>query len=145
MLDWKVIEWPSWGTWTITPASGLNLFPSDGEFTVQISVVAPDEQNQEYIGAVKIVNKDDSSDYCIIQVSLVTPKNKTVFDFFQSRFPNAFPILGELLEWDKWSEDISFFIEEELEEIDFALLEFLLYFEIFLDHSVLYILIGYLH
>ncbi len=73
-LDWEVITWPSWGTWTFNPQNGTDL-PKNGETTVQVTVVAPDEQNEEFTGEVKVVNKEDSDDYCIIPVSLTTPVN----------------------------------------------------------------------
>ncbi len=76
-LDWEVKTWPSWGTWTFTPQSGNDL-PKNGQTTVQVTVVAPDEQNEEFTGEVKVVNKEDSNDYCIIPVSLTTPVNYQV-------------------------------------------------------------------
>jgi C1A family cysteine protease/rhodanese-related sulfurtransferase len=75
-LDWEVKTWPSWGTWTFTPSNGNNLKPEDGAKTVQVSVKAPNQQNQEFTGDVKVVNKENSGDYEIIPVSLTTPKNQ---------------------------------------------------------------------
>lgn len=76
LLDWEIAEWPSWGTWTFTPSSGNDLTPEDGAITVTVSVVAPDEENEEFSGEVKIVNTEDSSDFEIISVSLATPVNQ---------------------------------------------------------------------
>ena len=76
LLDWEIAEWPSWGTWTFTPSSGNDLTPEDGAITVTVSVVAPDEENKEFSGEVKIVNTEDSSDFEIISVSLATPVNQ---------------------------------------------------------------------
>jgi len=75
-LNWEVSEHPSWGEWTFVPSTGNNLMPEDGSITVQVTVKAPGEENQEFEGEVKIVNKDDSSDYEIIPVSLITPLNQ---------------------------------------------------------------------
>jgi len=75
-LNWEVSEHPSWGEWTFVPSTGNNLMPEDGSITIQVTVKAPDEENQEFEGEVKIVNKDDSSDYEIIPVSLITPFNQ---------------------------------------------------------------------
>ena len=100
MIDWEVIVWPDWGDWTFTPASGEGLTPEDGPLTVQVSVVAPDERNEEFSGHVKIVNIDDSSDSCLIHVSLVTPKNNAIstsFMEFLEQHPHLFPILRRLL------------------------------------------------
>jgi hypothetical protein len=71
-LAWKVTEWPTWGTWTFSPGYGHNLTPEDGPTTINVNVIAPNQQNQEYTGQIKIVNIDDSSDYQIIPVSLKT-------------------------------------------------------------------------
>ena len=71
-LAWKVVEWPSWGTWTFAPSYGHRLTPEDGAVTVNVSVIAPNQQNQEYTGEIKIVNIDDSTDYSVIPVSLHT-------------------------------------------------------------------------
>lgn len=71
-LTWKISEWPTWGTWTFTPSYGHNLIPEDGPITIHINVIAPNQQNQEYTGQIKIVNIDDCSDYQVIPVSLKT-------------------------------------------------------------------------
>jgi len=75
-LDWEVSEWPEWGDWTFTPSSGDNLKPEEDPDTVEVEVVAPDDPNTEFIGEVKIVNKHNSDDYCIIPVYLKTPVNQ---------------------------------------------------------------------
>jgi len=71
-LDWEITEWPEWGNWTFDSDSGTGLTPEDDPVTVEVEVVAPDEQNQEFTGEVTIVNSDDPSDYCTIPVSLTT-------------------------------------------------------------------------
>ena len=100
LLDWEVVDWPSdWGIWTFTPISGNDLTPEDGEFMVNVSVVAPDEKNSEFTGEVKIVNKENNNDFCIVDVSLSTPKNKSFnFNFdLLSWLLERFPILQWLL------------------------------------------------
>ncbi len=102
LLNWEITDWPAWGNWTFTPLSGTGLKPGDGPFTVQVEVVAPEEQNQEFNGTVKIVNKDDTTDTCTISVSLATPISHQVNNFpllqrILELFPNAFPILRNLL------------------------------------------------
>ncbi len=99
-LNWTVFEYPSdcGSNWNFTPANGTGLTPEDGEVTVNVSVVAPSSSKT---GTVKIINSDDSSDNCPIDVYMGTPRNKTLnyplfFRIFK-RFPNTFPILGYLL------------------------------------------------
>jgi len=74
-LDWEITEWPEWGTWTFTPKSGTDLTPEQGTFTVNVSVIAPPQKNKEFTGDVKIVNVENSSDFCILPVTLTTPVN----------------------------------------------------------------------
>jgi len=75
LLDWEVESYPEWGTWTFEPENGENLTPEDDPITVNVEVVAPDEPETEFTGEVKIVNVENSNDYCIIAVSLATPVN----------------------------------------------------------------------
>jgi hypothetical protein len=104
LLDWEIESKPEWGTWTITPKEGYDLTPELEPFVVEVSVKAPDKKNSEFTGKVKIVNFENSSDYCTIDVLLSTPKNKSfnfnfpLFSWILERFPNAFPILKQLLE-----------------------------------------------
>jgi len=71
-LDWEVISYPEWGTWSFSPSEGRYLGKGDS-VTVNVSVVAPDEEDQEFSGEIKIVDKDNSSDFEIIKVNLATP------------------------------------------------------------------------
>ncbi len=100
-LDWEVSKYPSWGDWTFTPSSGDNLKPEDGAFAVEVSVIAPDERNQNFSGEIKIVNKKNNSDFCIIPVSLTTPTNQNsinspILQFLQ-KIIQQFPILEKIL------------------------------------------------
>jgi len=104
LLDWEIESYPEWGVWSFDPQNGTDLTPEDDPVTVTVTVTAPDEKNSEFVGDVKIVNIENSSDFCIIDVSLTTPKNKA-FNFYMNilmwlfeRFPNAFPILRYMLE-----------------------------------------------
>jgi hypothetical protein len=72
LLNWEVLAYPDWGTWTFTPALGANL-PSGDSVTVQVKVVVPNEENTQYQGAVTIINSDKTADSAIIPVTLQTP------------------------------------------------------------------------
>ena len=101
ILDWEIVESPEWGIWTFTPEEGDDLTPEDGSITVTVSVVAPDEKEQEFSGKITIVNKDNSSDYETINVFLTTPKNKAIntsFLLFLERLMERFPILEQILQ-----------------------------------------------
>jgi uncharacterized repeat protein (TIGR01451 family) len=102
-LDWKISEYPPWGTWTFVPTSGKDLTPEDGPVEITVKVVAPNEKNKIYSGEVKIINEEDNSDYCVIEVSLETPKNKQLtqpMTFVQilHQLLQRFPMLKTLLD-----------------------------------------------
>ena len=104
MLDWEIIDWPDWGTWSFNPKDGENL--GEGyEVVVSATVVAPSEEDKTYKGEITIVNSNDTSDECTVQVSLITPRNRNsmfslLLNFLERifyRFPNAFPMIRYLL------------------------------------------------
>jgi len=80
LLNWTVnTSSITWGTWSFTPVSGEDLTPEDGQVTVQVSVVAPNEKNSEFQGYLRVENRDNSTDFGLIPVHLKTPKNIYVF------------------------------------------------------------------
>jgi C1A family cysteine protease len=100
-LSWEITEWPEWGNWTFDPYGGNNLRPEDGNFKVNVEVTAPDEKKQVFTGEIKVVNKENSSDFITINVYLATPVLKNsiyspVIHFFQ-RLIERFPILQSIL------------------------------------------------
>jgi len=96
-LNWEVIEYPSWGAWTFMPSSGNGLKLEDDPTIVQVSVVVPDEQNQDFSGNITIINKDDSGDFYTIEISLTTPVNHNLINLrilqFIEKFLERFSIL----------------------------------------------------
>ena len=101
-LNWEIESYPDWGDWTFIPDSGTGLTPEDGYFEVEVSIVAPDEKNENFHGEILIVNSDDSSDTCNIDVSLATPVNQPVqyplLELFRERFPLLYQIMFRVLE-----------------------------------------------
>ena len=91
LLSWQIEKNPEWGDWAFNPNYGIDLSPEDGALKVNVTVVAPEENNNEFDGEVKVVNMDNISDYYIIPVSLSTPKNTPLIPFWQ--------ILKQLIEW----------------------------------------------
>jgi hypothetical protein len=101
LLDWNIIKKPSWGEWTFDPMSGNDL-ESGVPLIIDVTVVAPNEKNQEFAGKITIQNKEDTNDTCTIDVKLATPKTKAfnIHPFFLNwleQHPNLFPILRQLL------------------------------------------------
>ena len=103
LLDWEVESKPEWGTWTFNPYSGENLTPEDGLFNVEVEVVAPNVENKNFTGTIRIINKNNPNDFCEIDVLLETPKSKTfnfnidLFNHLFERFPNVFIIMQQNL------------------------------------------------
>jgi len=103
LLDWEIKDKPDWGQWTFSPDSGEDLSPEEGSVTVKVICKAPDNKNRNYKGAIKVINKEDHDDFCIIAVFLDTPKNKPfnfnfpLLNWLFDRFPNMFPILRYML------------------------------------------------
>lgn len=96
-LNWEIESYPDWGTsWTFTPDSGTGLKPEDGTVTINVEVVAPGDTETEFTGSVKIVNIDNTADYCTIDASLVTPvsHNMPFLQWFINRHPIIAGFLG---------------------------------------------------
>jgi len=96
LLDWEISENPDWGIWTFNPLNGHNLKPEDGNITINVSVIAPFEKNMDFTGQVKVVNKEDSNDFEIINVSLATPRNKLLYFQFIQQLLNRFPLINQI-------------------------------------------------
>jgi hypothetical protein len=97
-LFWEITETPDWGDWSFSPSEGSNLQPEDGEYTIDVIVVAPEEKEQNFTGKIKVVNKYDSMDYIDIPVYLVTTKSKGLSSFqlfirILEQYPRLFPII----------------------------------------------------
>ncbi len=103
LLNWTVnVSSLDWGTWSCNLESGENLTPEDGQVTVNVSVIAPNEKYSKFEGYLRVENKDNPSDYCLIPVYLKTLLTQDLYfqHFFEKileRFPHAFPILRQLL------------------------------------------------
>lgn len=101
-LSWEISETPTWGQWTITPENGAGLLPGT-PITVQVSVLAPQKRNTEFTGNLRIINSEDPTDYCTINITLITPLTHPgllhfpIFHWICERFPAAFPLLRHLL------------------------------------------------
>jgi hypothetical protein len=101
-LNWEIKSYPNWGNWTFTPSEGDNLLPNY-PVTISVTVIAPNEPEEIFSGEVKIINSEDINNHCIIDVSLTTPVNQYYQSFplihrLMERYPDAFPILRNLLE-----------------------------------------------
>lgn len=101
-LNWEVSAWPVWGTdWYFDPPALTGQTPDYGLVTVYVRLTAPSESEKEFTGKIEVVNTDDISEFCEIDVNLVTPKSKsyknTLFYRILEHFSNTFPILKYLM------------------------------------------------
>jgi hypothetical protein len=95
-LNWEITDYPSWGTWTFTPSSGTGLTPEDGAQTIQVEVVAPSETETEFTGSVRIVNTNNTADYCTIDAFLSTPMSDS-YPMLE-KLAERFPIFARILD-----------------------------------------------
>jgi len=72
MLNWSIVAYPEWGTWSFSSTSGTGLGVGNEE-SIVVNVTAPDRSLRNNTGYVKVVNTDNPNDCCIVQVSLSTP------------------------------------------------------------------------
>ena len=72
-LNWEIESNPTWGTWTFSQLSGNTLKPEDDPVKIDITVVAPDRKGRDYVGGVKVINKEKPGDIDYVQISLSTP------------------------------------------------------------------------
>jgi len=78
LLDWEIDSYPDWGSnWTFDPDGGTDL-PKGAPITVDVELVAPDEEDTEFEGEIVLVNSDDPDNTCIIDAALVTPVSQLV-------------------------------------------------------------------
>jgi hypothetical protein len=94
-LDWEIAEYPEWGEWTFDPSGGLDLTPDAGTVTVDVEIVAPGEQNQEFTGEILIINSNNPDESCTIPVSVKTPMNSEFIQLLKVLILR-FPILGQI-------------------------------------------------
>ena len=96
-LSWEVDEYPDWGTWEFSPASGENIKPESDPFVVEVTVTAPAQGNENFDGEVKIINSENPDDYEIITVSLATPRSR-LFNSPILKFLENHPLINQLLQ-----------------------------------------------
>jgi len=75
LLNWKVESWPEWGNWTFLPSIGKNLTTTNESLNLTVLVTAPLIAEKEFTGYVKLVNMENNTNYCLLNVSLVTSYN----------------------------------------------------------------------
>ena len=99
-LDWEITEWPEWGTWTFNPKSGDNLKPESGAFIINVKLISPRKRGAEFTGEIKIVNRENPSDFVIVDVKVTISKTRFAYgmihDLFQ-RLSLKFPIFPKIL------------------------------------------------
>ena len=96
LLDWEIIDWPEWGTWSFSPDNGYDLLAGE-TVDITVEIVAPNEQETEFTGEVIIINIENINDTCSIYVELTTPRNRFTHNRFFIGLFERFPMLEKLL------------------------------------------------
>ena len=99
-LTWEIDSYPNWGSgWYFNSTHG-----SDLEYMKNISVLIHFQIGyqfpRELKGNIKIINKEDSTDYDIIPVVLTVARSKILnsnFLTFLENHPRLFPLLRQIL------------------------------------------------
>ena len=97
-LDWRISEYPDWGTWTFTPSSGEDLKPEDGIKNIDVNLVVPNEINEKFSGTITLANIQNSNDKCVLEVSFTTTRNKIIIYSLFLRFLERYPLLNLLFQ-----------------------------------------------
>ena len=101
-LEWMIYDVPDYGTgsWCLFDCLTGILTPQDGEFTVTVTLKAPNKIG-DHVGVIKIHAVGDSSEHCEIPVTLtVTKKSREIHSSilqFLENHPHLFPILRQTL------------------------------------------------
>jgi hypothetical protein len=97
ILNWEIVAYPDWGTWSFSQTEGNDLRPEDDPITVDVTVIAPDEKNKEFLGGIKISNRDSDGDIFYVPITVSTLKNKNLFfsDFIH-RFHQLFLFISNM-------------------------------------------------
>jgi len=105
LLDWKIIEYPEWGTWTFTPSNGKDLSPPDAPVTVEFSVVSPEKKIRKNTGYIKVDNQGVTDDFFILPIHLATTHYKindsSLMIQFLMRLLDLFPGLQTLIPYHR--------------------------------------------
>ena len=100
-LNWQFDSAPDWegAVFEIEPDSGTGLAYDDC-VEITVTVTAPDIEEETFTGKIKMINSDDPDDYCEVDITLTTPRTRNVHSLFAQffqQFPNAFPLLRQIL------------------------------------------------
>jgi hypothetical protein len=76
LLNWEIESYPEWGTWISIPSSGDNLTPENGAVTVWVECIAPEVIEETLWGEIKIINRENTSDYCTVSAVIMKPRSE---------------------------------------------------------------------
>ena len=89
---------PDW--FNMTEGANATILTVDMGWTYANATITVPEKMGEYTGKIKILNAQDNTDYCEIDVYIKVPRTRTFSNTFIqqlfNRFPNTFPILRQL-------------------------------------------------
>jgi hypothetical protein len=96
-LNWTIKDWPTWGeNWTFNPPNGAEPYSGSGTY-VSFTFTAPSKKNKKFVGKIKVINSDDPTDFCEMDIQVKTPRNRGEFFNFFENLINHFPMLRFVL------------------------------------------------
>jgi len=77
LLNWEIVSWPDWGSWSFNQLNGSNLEASE-MVGIEVTITVPDEGNGNFLGDIRVINTDDSSDYDDVGVHITTTRSNNL-------------------------------------------------------------------
>ncbi len=71
-VNWTINNSINWGNWTINPSYGYDN--PNNVTTVMVTLIAPDEENSDFEGYIRVQNTNNSMDFELVPVILTTEK-----------------------------------------------------------------------
>ena len=101
-LSWEIIESPDWGSWSFSKTSDSGLIPEEGKVQISVSIIVPEDENQDFNGELTIVNIYDKEDSERIPISISTSSSRLHNSFlnrFYQKCEQEYPILSIILSY----------------------------------------------
>lgn len=82
-LDWEIISFPDWGSWSFSYSEAIDILPEDGKVAVDVTIVVPSENDKDFDGKITLVNKLSTEDTEEVQISVSTAHSQSQVDLIK--------------------------------------------------------------
>lgn len=102
-LAWEIESHPDWGIWEFSQIQGNGLTPEEKEEFIKVNVTIPSQKAKTFTGGIKVINKDDPTDFTVIPISITTLITKQgsmlsfLLNYMQGRHPLLFEIINKII------------------------------------------------